>query len=49
LRNKPGVTFRVVLNPGFKIVALAIELDNQAMRMANKIGNVFVHWHLPTK
>jgi hypothetical protein len=38
-----------VLNPGFKIVALAIDLDNQAVRMANEIGNVSVHWDLPTK
>jgi len=30
-------------------VTLAIELNNQPMRMADEIGNVSVHRDLPTK
>ena len=49
LRNEPRVTVGVLLNPGFKIVALAIQLNNQHVRMTHEIGDVFVQGNLPTE
>ena len=49
LRNEPRVTVGVLLNPGFKIVALAIELKNQSTGMADEVSDEFSHGHLPAE
>jgi hypothetical protein len=48
-RCKPFIAPPVVLNTGFEIVALAVNLDDELAGMRDKVRDVTTHWALPPK
>jgi hypothetical protein len=48
-RGKPFIAPTIVAQTLFKVVALAVQLNDEPAGMRDEVSNVITHWALPAK